>query len=218
MKKYLMAGAIALIIAQSAGAQTSVPNPEIDYPGFRREVQRVESIREARRLTEAQFLKAMAEPGVILLDARSPQRFRMRHIKGAVNLDFTEFTAAELSRIIPNKNTKILIYCNNNFSQSLESFPTKIAPASLNLSTYVSLSTYGYTNIYELGPTLNVRESVLPFEGTEIAVIKQERTEPLQLTSPRRGSGMTQEQCRARYVHSDAHCVNGEPTYPSRRR
>jgi phage shock protein E len=173
MKKYLMAGAIALLLAQSVGAQNSIPNPEIDYPGFRREVQRVESIRESRRLTEEQFLKAMAEPGVVLLDARSPRRFQMRHLKGAVNLDFTEFTAAELSKVIPNKNTKVLIYCNNNFSQSPESFALKAAPTSLNISTYVALSSYGYTNVYELGPRLDIGKSVLPFAGTEVASSKR---------------------------------------------
>jgi len=36
-----------------------------------------------------------------------------------------------------------------------------MASASLNLSTYVSLYTYGYRNVYELGPQKDVSESRL---------------------------------------------------------
>jgi hypothetical protein len=31
----------------------------------------------------------------------------------------------------------------------------------------VTLHTYGYTNVYELGPLLDVKTSRLPFEGEE---------------------------------------------------
>jgi len=41
--------------------------------------------------------------------------------------------------------------------------------ASLNISTYVNLATYGYTNVYELGPLTNVKTSKLPFEGEEVS-------------------------------------------------
>jgi len=40
--------------------------------------------------------------------------------------------------------------------------------ASLNLSTYTSLKAYGYNNIYELGPLLNISTTKIPFEGTEV--------------------------------------------------
>jgi len=30
------------------------------------------------------------------------------------------------------------------------------------------LRSYGYTNIYELGPLLNVQTTSIPFEGTEL--------------------------------------------------
>ncbi len=40
-------------------------------------------------------------------------------------------------------------------------FPAKIAPASLNLSTYISLYTYGYRNVYELGPLLDAKTTKL---------------------------------------------------------
>jgi hypothetical protein len=41
--------------------------------------------------------------------------FKAKHIKGAIHLDFTDFTQENLEALIPDKNTRILIYCNNNF-------------------------------------------------------------------------------------------------------
>jgi hypothetical protein len=40
-----------------------------------------------------------------------------------------------------------------------------MATASLNLSTYIALYTYGYRNIYELGPLLDINATRLPFES-----------------------------------------------------
>ena len=42
-------------------------------------------------------------------------------------------------------------------------FPVKIARASLNLSTYIALYSYGYRNVYELGPLIDLEASKLPF-------------------------------------------------------
>jgi rhodanese-related sulfurtransferase len=148
----------------------SIPNPAIDAPGFRQIVQESAAERESKRLTEAEFIKAMQEKGVIVLDARSTRNFDRRHIKGAVNLPFTEFTASELAKVIPKKDSKVLIYCNNNFEGSPAAFATKMPSTALNLSTYVSLRGYGYSNIYELGPLLEVSTTKIPFVGTEVAV------------------------------------------------
>jgi hypothetical protein len=40
-----------------------------------------------------------------------------------------------------------------------------LPPASLNLSTYVALYTYGYRNIYELAPLIDIKASKLKFES-----------------------------------------------------
>jgi phage shock protein E len=39
----------------------------------------------------------------------------------------------------------------------------KIARASLNLSTYIALYSYGYRNVYELAPLIDLKASKLPF-------------------------------------------------------
>jgi hypothetical protein len=172
MKTYLILCSVVLLVSTSAQAQNQqaqLANPLINYPAFLRNAEQVESIRNSRRLTEAQFLKMMSEPGVVLLDARSAGKFKLRHLKGAVNLSLPDFTAAELKKIIPRKDTKVLIYCNNNFVGSPVAFAEKRASASLNISTFVTLHTYGYTNIYELGPLLDVKTAKVLFEGEEVS-------------------------------------------------
>lgn len=103
------------------------------------------------------------EPGTVILDARSHEKYNQLHIKGAINLSFPDITVESLNTALPDKTTRILIYCNNNFIGAREAFPTKIAVASLNLSTYISLYSYGYRNVYELGPLLDIKTSKLDF-------------------------------------------------------
>jgi len=154
---------------QSAAPAGRIPNELIDYPQYLRIAREVQPVREKHRLTEDQFAAMAAEPGTVVLDARSADKFRMRHIKGAVSLPFTDFTGESLAKAIPARTTRILIYCNNNFRGAPVSLTAKAAPASLNISTYVALATYGYTNVYELGPLLDVKTTKLPFEGTELS-------------------------------------------------
>ena len=66
--------------------------------------------------------------------------------------------------MLPDKGQRILIYCNNNFQNSPRAFAYKSPNASLNLSTYVALYSYGYTNVYELGPLLDVKTTTIEFE------------------------------------------------------
>jgi phage shock protein E len=169
MKIHLPIVPALCLLTFSAHGETQIPNRLIDYSAFLNNAQQVKAVRESHRLTENQFLQAMSEPAVVLLDARSAAKFKLRHLRGAVNLSLPDFTAEELAKIIPTRDTKILIYCNNNFLGSDQAFPSKAPAASLNISTYVNLATYGYTNVYELGPLINVKTSKLPFEGDEVS-------------------------------------------------
>ena len=103
-------------------------------------------------------------PGVVILDARSRQKYDELHVKGAINLSFPDIAIDSLERILPDKRVPILIYCNNNFLNAPSAFPTKLPSASLNLSTYIALYDYGYRNVYELGPLIDINTSRLEFE------------------------------------------------------
>jgi len=168
VKRSLLVFALGTFVAATAHAEQSIPNPLINYEQFQRIVTTSRTQREEHRLTEAQFIGDMQRKDVVVLDARSEARFRLRHVKGAVNLPFTEFTATSLARVVPDKDTTILIYCNNNFLDSPVAFATKMPAASLNLATYTSLKAYGYTNIFELGPLLRIEQTRIPFEGSDV--------------------------------------------------
>jgi Rhodanese-like domain len=147
-------------------AKAGINNPAIDMKGYLLVAEEAARHRESRRLTEDEFIQMGREFGTIIYDARSQQKYNELHIKDAINLSFPDITVESLKATFPDKNARILIYCNNNFVGEQRAFPTKIMTASLNLSTYIALYSYGYRNIYELGPLLDVKTSKLDFEGT----------------------------------------------------
>jgi len=156
---------LLLILPQTLRADP-IPNSQIDGKGFISNVIRSHETREQRRVTEEQFLEMAKDKNTLILDARSPVRFEQMHISGAKNLAFTDFTEAALKVLIPSKDSRILIYCNNNVENSPVAFPSKMASASLNLSTLPALYSYGYKNVYELGPVLDPAKSKIKFEGS----------------------------------------------------
>ena len=158
--------ALCLIVAASvirAEPRPDVANPAIDMREYLRVSLAAAEHRETRRLTTAEFMRMSRLPGTVVLDARSREKYDELHIRGAINLSFPDLATASLARTIPDKNTVILIYCNNNFRNAEGPFPSKLPSASLNLSTYIALFNYGYRNVYELGPLLDIVGSGLDF-------------------------------------------------------
>lgn len=169
MKRTLLLVLAILTVIQLAGAQKkpTIPNPNIDMQGYLKAASEAAAYRESRRVTEDEFIRMSKEPGTIILDARSREKYDLMHIKGAINLSFPDITVDSLAQTLPDKNARILIYCNNNFVGEEKAFPTKAPAASLNLSTYIALYSYGYRNVYELGPLLDVKTSKLDFVSAE---------------------------------------------------
>ena len=165
MQRRAFLAALALPLAPSFATEATA-NPAIDMNGFLRASEEAAQHRATRRVSEAEFIRMSRETGTVVLDARSSDKYDELHVKGAINLPFPDIAVASLAKTIPDKSTRILIYCNNNFSGAEGPFPTKIARASLNLSTYVSLYSYGYRNVYELGPQVDLASSQLTFEST----------------------------------------------------
>ena len=166
MKKRF-AVSLLCVVAVAAGAD-EIPNPYIDYAGFEDQVSVVGQLRSKRRISEEQFIRMANEPGTVILDARSAEMFSLLHVEGARNLSLPDMTEKDLARVIPNKATRVLIYCNNNFDNEPMAFRTKAIRASLNIFTFNTLYSYGYTNVYELGPLLDINKTKLKFEGSGV--------------------------------------------------
>ena len=159
-----------VLAASLANAQhnAAIPNPAIDMNGYLRVSAEAAKHRDQRRLTEDEFIRLSREPGTVILDARSKEKYDELHIKGAINLSFPDIAVDSLKQTFPDKNVRILIYCNNNFQGNQSAFPSKISVASLNIATFIALYSYGYENVYELGPLLDVKSSKFEFEGTSV--------------------------------------------------
>ena len=134
-------------------------NPQIDYPAFQALTTSVAPQRATRLLAFDAFKAEAAKPDVLLLDARSASAFQRGHIKGAVNLPLTDFTADSLAAVIgANPDRPILIYCNNNFRNNVAPVPVKSVALALNIQTFISLVGYGYPNVYELADVVDFND------------------------------------------------------------
>lgn len=194
-KMYKITGIVAVsfmtLLASAGLAQnTNYPKAKVSFDDFKRLVAEVETQRASRLIDLNTFLKMSKEEGVIIFDSRSDFRFDRIHLKGAKHLAFTDFTQANLRKLIPDSKTKILIYCNNNFEGNQTDFATKALfrppPNSdgstssqfavqakpimlaLNIPTYITLYGYGYGNVYELDELVNVKDPRITFEGSVV--------------------------------------------------
>lgn len=168
------------------------PSAKVSFSDFKDLVSTVESHRAERLIDLDTFLSMSQEPDTIILDTRSANRFNRIHVKGAQHLNFSDFNQQSLAEVIPTANTKVLIYCNNNFDGNQIDFTTKVAlPPSLssvgssrtaaqfqeqerpimmalNIPTYINLYGYGYQNVYELNELVDVTDSRITFEGSVV--------------------------------------------------
>ena len=169
-----------LLIFSSLYTQSQTP-ARVDYDAFEKLTKEVKEHRKTRLVSAAEFLRLSKEEKVIILDARSDAMYAAKHIKGAVHLNFSDFTQTNLAKVIPDMSTKILIYCNNNIDNDEVYFPTKsAAPAksvkttskpltlALNIPTYINLYGYGYKNVYELAELVSGSGKTIEFEGTAV--------------------------------------------------
>lgn len=158
MLKSVSLAALAILLI-STGPTAAQENAAIDYDGFGALVDEVQDYRDTRLIDLRSFLSFTKEPDVLLLDSRSAEAFAAGHINGAVNLPFSDFTQDKLDALIGDKDRRILIYCNNNFTDNEPPVPAKRVELALNIPTFINLYGYGYKNIYELGDMVSINDA-----------------------------------------------------------
>lgn len=79
-------------------------------------------------------LKNKVAQGAILIDVRSNQEYRERHLQGAINIPDFEITN-RVQREIPKKNQLIVLYCQYG---------------GRSRNTLTIMKKMGYTNLYNL--------------------------------------------------------------------
>jgi len=167
----LILSAIFLIVmsTQSLYAEPSKKkNPLIDAEGFL--VSATDSLQDRRqkRISEEQFIEMAKDKNTIVLDTRSKEKYQEMHIKNARHLNFSDITKDSLAKVIPSKKTRVLIYCNNNIANAPQAFPAKSASMALNIPTFITLKKYGYQNVYELAPLIDISKAKIQFVGEKV--------------------------------------------------
>lgn len=169
--------------------ESKYPKAKVSFEDFKELVDLVEPIRAQRLINFDTFIKMSKEPGTIILDSRSEFRYDRIHLKGAKHLSFSDFNQASLAKVIPNSQTRVLIYCNNNYEGNQVDFTSKLVKIpsfadsprmsrellvqlkprmmALNVPTFINLFGYGYTNVYELDELVNVNDPRAVFEGSD---------------------------------------------------
>jgi phage shock protein E len=167
----LMISAALIAIPMTADAKSKAKGSTlIDYTGFMKLTRELAPVRQQRLLTVEAFMAKAKATNAIILDARSERAFNAGHIDGAINVDFSEFTAKSLEEALgKDKNRPILIYCNNNFRDDRWPVASKVARVSLNVQTFVNLHAYGYTNVWELGEDIMTADARINWVGQKIA-------------------------------------------------
>ncbi len=182
MKKAII---ILAIILQTLTVNSQIPS-KVDFEAYLELSNEVYTYRKDRLVNLKTFLEYAKDKKTIILDTRSKQMYDQKHIKGAINLNFSDFTQDSLNALFPDSNTRILIYCNNNIDndnvsfiskvvipkkqldEMAKKFPSKKKPISLalNIPTFINLYGYGFKNVYELAELVNIFGGGLTFEGT----------------------------------------------------
>lgn len=152
----IAAFALAGIAAGEEQPTETVERASIDFPGYLQLSEDVMALRETRLVSLAEFNAMKRRPNTIVLDTRSADAFAQGHIDGAVHLNFSDFTDEKLAQVVGSPETRILIYCNNNFVDNIEPVVTKRVELALNIPTFVNLYGYGYENVYELGDLVSI--------------------------------------------------------------
>lgn len=150
------------------------PRQQIDYNGFLGLTGEIADYRESRLVDLETFNEMKTAQDTIILDTRSAEAFAMGHIDGAVHLNFSDFTDEKLASVIPSKDTRILIYCNNNFSDNIAPVMVKRVELALNVPTFINLYGYGYKNIYELGETVSITDTAVNWDSAGVTLSLQE--------------------------------------------
>lgn len=107
---------VALIISANLSFSQLGTPAYVDFDAFEKLVSEVKEHRKTHMLTTQEFKSTSQQEKVIILDTRSDSAYAAVHIKGAIHLNFSDFTQDNLAKVIPSPDYKILIYCNNNFN------------------------------------------------------------------------------------------------------
>lgn len=136
---------LILALGFSASAQDS-NSPLVSFEDYERLMTVVKEHRKSRLVDLNTFNEMSKKENVYILDARSKEMYDRKHVKGAIHLNFADFTQENLDALFPDRNATILIYCNNNFMKEIALDLSTIIPDQ-DFASKVSQPEFDFTPI-----------------------------------------------------------------------
>ncbi len=156
--------ALLLTILTMAWVSPSHAVDPVSFDQYKNGVQKIDW--KAHEISFEQFKKESQNSGVVILDLRSEAEYKDGHFKGA-RLMGADIKEEKLKQLVPNKQSKIIVYCTNTF------FPSR--RISLNNVCLPQIIALGYPNVF-------VIEEIWHKDFDEISKLKQsklwEKNEP----------------------------------------
>jgi len=95
-----------------------------------------QNIEGAHNLTAEQVIELiLSSPELVIIDSRKKTEYVKGHIEGSINILNTQLTANRMHKVLPDKSSQVLFYCNG--SRCMRSSD----------ATSKALS-WGYSNVY----------------------------------------------------------------------
>ena len=125
---------------QAFAAEAKRESPDIDAIAFH-QAALAKPVQLSSAKQTAEWLKSGA---AVLIDLNAADRFAISHLEGAINLPGTELTDAALMALVPDKATRLVLYCSDTL------YPTRrIALTTIGAPAFIQL---GYENTTLLEP------------------------------------------------------------------
>jgi|GEM_PF-1159616 len=154
----------------------------LDYASFKALAEQTAPVRSENRISVERFTELAAQPDTVILDTRSKRDYDDRHIKGAIHLNYADINEDSLRKLIPDPDTRVLIYCVNNFIPVQDELAMLAEHASAEAETAEAVRPYesveGKVLVKEAGSRIEVKpgrydwveEQVLVGEGEELVL------------------------------------------------
>ncbi|MFK7785597.1 MAG: rhodanese-like domain-containing protein [Crocinitomicaceae bacterium] len=151
----------AITFSLTSFAQDS-ESPLVSFEDYENLMATVKEHRKTRLVDLNQFNQMSTKKEVFILDTRSKEMYDRKHVKGAIHLNFSDFTQANLDALFPHRNAIILIYCNNNF---IDDFDMDNIVSDVNFASKGYSPTIDEGSLQLINPVLT--QSLQTADGTE---------------------------------------------------
>lgn len=139
------------IVLQAEVGQQKVGAEDIGEPIGREEYLRraieIQFSQKQRTIGLTPFLDITQNSKPVILDIRGKEAYECSHIEGAININVSDITTRSLAKIIPSKETEVIIYCDMSFWTEEMWMSRRVALFDL---TYPLIHVLGYENLYSL--------------------------------------------------------------------